>query len=238
MRHEQVAETAKRLSKYIVFSKAQLNDCSNDYLLLGLKGEQAKHNIEKHFGSLPQANEHISDAQGAIVIAIDEAHYECWLPAKHSEATRKDLCHELPLVAPSNWQLATIRRGQPEMTAATCEQFTPHMLNLQLLDAISFTKGCYTGQEVVARTHYKATLKRQMQHIKINDEQLDSSTEIRTADSTQSVGNIVNVVATDDACLEALAVINNEQLKNTLITSSKSLPVEVLSLPYAITTED
>jgi folate-binding protein YgfZ len=62
----------------------------------------------------------------------------------------------------SYWTLLDIRAGIPEITAATSEQFLPHYLNLPALQALSFSKGCYHGQEVIARMQYRATIKKQM----------------------------------------------------------------------------
>ncbi len=61
------------------------------------------------------------------------------------------------------WQLAEIRDGLPQVVAATSDHFVAQMLNLDLLGGISFTKGCYTGQEVIARAHYRGRVKRRVQ---------------------------------------------------------------------------
>ena len=62
----------------------------------------------------------------------------------------------------ASWRLRNLRSGVAEIAAAQSEEFTPHMLNLDLVDAVSFDKGCYTGQEIVARTHYRGSSKRRM----------------------------------------------------------------------------
>ena len=64
-----------------------------------------------------------------------------------------------------DWQLAGIAAGEPQVYAATSEQFVAQMLNLDLLDGIAFDKGCYTGQEVIARAHYRGRVKRRMQRL-------------------------------------------------------------------------
>jgi folate-binding protein YgfZ len=89
-----------------------------------------------------------------------------------------------------SWNLAGVRQGLPLVYSATSEQFVAQMLNLDVLGAISFTKGCYTGQEVIARAHYRGRVKRRMQRW-LNS----SGTELEPGDTARSVdGRSLTVV--------------------------------------------
>ena len=105
----------------------------------------------------------------------------------------------------------------PEQT----EKFTPHMLNLDLLDAISFDKGCYTGQEVVARTHYKGATKRRALRY-------SSTTPVAVGDKVtldgRDVGEVLNVAGT-----ELLAVVPVDKAGEALMVGDATLTLERLS---------
>lgn len=92
------------------------------------------------------------------------------------------------------WLLANLRDGIPEIFPATSEAFTPHMLNLDLLDAISLDKGCYTGQEIVARTHYRGATKRRMLRFE-SSAPVEIGDEIRAGD--RKIGDVVNAIDND-----------------------------------------
>ena len=113
------------------------------------------------------------------------------------------------------------------------------MLNYQITGAISFTKGCYTGQEIVARMQYKGKLKRRLYRIAFNSDQHVQAGDEISASQTKSIGNLVNVSCLDGQNYEALAVITSDQINNCDLTLTESENnIEVLSLPYAINTED
>ncbi|TLY56431.1 MAG: tRNA-modifying protein YgfZ, partial [Gammaproteobacteria bacterium] len=70
---------------------------------------------------------------------------------------------ELAPAPPATWERLSVAAGEPEVYAVTSEQFVAQMLNLDVLGAIAFDKGCYTGQEIIARAHYRGRVKRRMQ---------------------------------------------------------------------------
>ncbi len=122
----------------------------------------------------------------------------------------------------SAWRSANLRAGVAEIGRAQSEEFTPHMLNLDLIDAVSFDKGCYTGQEIVARTHYRGSSKRRMYRFRCDgavgpgDELLDGNTK---------AGTVVNSL--ND---ELLAVVSRARLRDTLTIGSATATLK--RLPY------
>ena len=123
----------------------------------------------------------------------------------------------------SEWQRALITAGIPMILAETTEKYTPHMLNLDCLGAISFNKGCYTGQEVVARTQHLGKSKRRLMHFRTQGSTAGIGGKLRHED--RDVGEVVNVVGED-----LLAVVPVELRDRTLLADGcRVVPVP---LPY------
>ena len=111
---------------------------------------------------------------------------------------------------PQAWRLLDIRCGIPSVYQATADAFVPQMLNLQLLGGISFDKGCYVGQEIVARTRYLGKLKRRMYRVYFKGDELPPpATELYAPGmrDEQSIGKLVDCSASPDGGYEALAVL-------------------------------
>lgn len=228
----------ERLAKYIVFSKAQQTDVSDQYLAIGLHGPQAAANIAQVFGQCPQAlHQRVSAGDNSVTRLVDgDDWFECWVKFDQLDALWPQLSEQLALQGSESWQLAMIRLGLAEIGAGTEELFIPQMLNYHLTGAVSFTKGCYTGQEVVARLQYKGAVKRQLYRIGIEGAAPSPGTALFRVGEQQAVGDIVSSVALDGDRAEALAVISIKDVEaGTALQVENSGPVEVLSLPYAIT---
>jgi len=105
-----------------------------------------------------------------------------------------------------DWQHLLTAAYYPEITLATTELFIPQMLNLDLLNAISFQKGCYTGQEIIARMHYKGSVKRRLVSYKSNKQHLPAD-EIHQLNIDNSIGTIISSLATEGSQYLGLAVL-------------------------------
>jgi len=115
-----------------------------------------------------------------------------------------------------------VKNGHPFIGAAQIEQFTPHMLNLDLLDAISLDKGCYTGQEIVARTHYKGATKRRTLRFR-SEAAVAVGDKVSLGD--RDIGEVLNVAGND-----LLAVVPVDKAESGLTVHGIALVLEVL--PY------
>lgn len=118
--------------------------------------------------------------------------------------------------------LANLRAGIPEVWQAQSEKFTPHMLNLDLLGAINFDKGCYTGQEIVARTHYRGATKRRTLRFQSTE---PVSTGDKVSDGNRDIGEVLNAIGTD-----LLAVIPTDKAGEAL--SINGVQLRHIALPY------
>lgn len=127
-----------------------------------------------------------------------------------------------------NWRLAGIRAGLPQVYPETYETFVAQMLNLDLLGGVSFEKGCYTGQEIIARTHFRGAIKRRM--FRCACASPPPAPGVRVLAGDQHAGDVVDAAATDTGC-ELLAVINLSQKEAAL--EAGGVRLQLLSLPYS-----
>ena len=147
------------LKKFGVFAKTEIEDKTSDFKFLAGKGQSTQALIEKLFGALPETNHSLSNDLGFVIhfsqpesrylIALTETSFE------NVELDNLDISDDAQL-----WQLMDIQAGIPHIDEATSAEFIPQMMNLQALNAISFSKGCYMGQETVARSKYLGKNKR------------------------------------------------------------------------------
>lgn len=253
MSRDIVDNTQQSLHKYLAFFKAKQRNASEEYVLLGIKGPNAAVNISKAFGQAPTHKLGTSIMHNSISIQLDEQAetFECWLHADDLQNVWPLLSDNCRLTGSASWELDTIRLGIGEVQANTRELFIPQMLNYQSTGAISFTKGCFTGQEIVARMQYKGKVKRRMYRMEIvssatikgdtglNDMVIKAGAELFAAGSEQSIGNIVSYALNENQNIEALAVLTSvaaEQGTLTLNNNSEPnhLSLSILDLPYHI----
>ena len=127
--------------------------------------------------------------------------------------------------------LSQLRAGIPHVFPETYESFVAQMLNLDVLGAISFSKGCYTGQEIIARTHYRGAIKRRMFRFAAPCAPPPPGTRILSGD--QHAGDVVYADDSEQGC-EVLAVINLAQLETSLTLDVGAAPLTRLTLPYSL----
>ena len=242
MHHSIVEKTRLSLGKYIVFSKAELYDYSEQWVVLGVAGEHSKAALNKLYPTLPDAKNRCIQGDDALVIQLDEVgkRFEIWCTTKQAPDIWQTLNGQLQAVDESIWKLIDIEQGLGAVELATAEEFIPQMLNLQIVGGISFKKGCYTGQEIVARMQYLGKLKRHMYRLSGESAELPlPGTTLFSVNNEQSVGNVVNAVMTAPNQFQLLAVITEKAVEeNNLHLGSQSGPIlQLLSLPYAINKE-
>lgn len=227
----------KALAKYIVFSKAKLRDASGDYLQLGISGPQAGAQVARVFGAAPAQRHAQHCHDNGIVICINEQapRFLCLVPAERAAPVWQQLTADNNTLTDQHyWHWLDIRDGFGEVRALTIEEFIPQMLNLQLLDGISFSKGCYTGQEIVARMQYRGILKKAMYRIGGEGAMPAPNDALLQPGHEQAVGHIVMAEMTGTSHWEALAVIQHDVTTQALHTGSGHT-ASILSLPYNVT---
>jgi len=239
--HADIMEaTLKRLRMFVMRSNVDLIDRSNELVRIGIAGINATKILSPLFKTLPQNTDESSTENEISLIKLAgtlpryEAHgtyekiKELWLKL-HNDAVA---------IGENSWNLLTIRAGIPEIVTETVEAFVPQMVNLQAINGLSFTKGCYPGQEVVARMHYLGKLKRRLFIGHATTDTLPNSGEsIMTSDDTeQKAGQIVSASWSNNEKVEFLAVLQIEKAaENELhIKSSTGPTIQITDLPYSI----
>lgn len=232
--NEVLTTLQKSLAKYIVFSKAKLSSATNDFALRGISGTNAAALINNIFGAAPETLHAQHNSEQGIVICVNaqEPRFLCIVPQQHIPAVDSALSTAQQTDS-HYWNWLDIRDGLGAVHAETIEEFIPQMLNLQLLDGVSFTKGCYTGQEIVARMQYRGILKKAMYRIAGNGAAPLPNTAIFHAENTQAVGHIVSAENIAAGQWEALAVINHDAIEHALQLNNTQA-ISVLSLPYTL----
>lgn len=133
------------------------------------------------------------------------------------------------------WTLSSITAGEPELCAETREAFTAHMLNLDLIGGVSFQKGCYTGQEIVARTEHLGRVKRRLFRYRVAGvapEVIAPAPLSALSAGGAKVGEVC-LAARDDRRLEVLAVVALEA-RDQPLTTAEGVVLEPAPLPYAV----
>lgn len=161
---ERVAESIQRLSRFILRAKVTLNDAGDELIRIGLAGETAADLLAAQGLPAPELGNGLGETDGIAVIRLPgpTPRFELLGPFEPLRTLWEALA---PQAAPANatdWTRLDIQAGLPNVYDRTVETFVPQMLNLQLIDGVSFNKGCYTGQEVVARMQFLGKLKRRM----------------------------------------------------------------------------
>lgn len=130
------------------------------------------------------------------------------------------------------WRLDEIRAGLPQVYPQTHEAFVAQMLNLDALDGISFSKGCYTGQEIIARTHYRGSIKRRM--FRFTAAVTPPAPGARVVAGGQHAGDVVDAAPVDGGC-ELLAVVSVAQAGERLeLEAAPGAALQRADLPYQV----
>ncbi|MFZ6800187.1 YgfZ/GcvT domain-containing protein [Undibacterium sp. Di24W] len=230
----------KRLQMFVMRSKVKLEDVSEQFALLGLSGNAAEAFLLTQFSKLPSAiNDKLSNAAGTLIRlhdAFETARYQ-WLVshAKFAEISSQ-IDASLQKVDDSIWRLGNIHAGLPQVLEQSKEKFVPQMINFELIGGVNFRKGCYPGQEIVARSQYLGKLKRRMAIALVKADTVDVAMEIFSDnDPTQPCGMIVNAernLSDEFACLVEIKLADQEQGKVHLGVSDGPV-FNFLPLPYA-----
>ena len=218
----------KRLSMYILRSKVKARDAREEWLRLGIAGHAAAAVVMALTGCELDADMKTADAGVISVIRLASERYQLIAPVAERDSLLAQIAQHASLIDMDQWQWLEIRAGVPTIVAATQEQFVPQMVNFDLTNSVNFQKGCYTGQEIVARTQYLGKLKRRM-YLVHADVEMAAGDEIYSPDMEgQAMGMVVNAQPAPNGGWDALAVMQ--------ISSVATQPLHVKSLDGAVLT--
>lgn len=235
----------QRLRMYVLRADVTLEDATENFLRIGLSGERAAEHLAAAGLPVPDAVDAVTHSNGTTLIMTPgvEPRYELYLTSLDTaQSVWQTLnVHAAPVGEPV-WRLLDIQAGIPNIFAATAELFVPQMTNLQLINGVNFRKGCYPGQEIVARMQYLGTLKRRMYLGHINSDLPASPGQelFSTSDDKQAAGRLVDAQAHPDGGQQALAVLQIKAAEaGTLHLDGPDGPTFTLQLlPYPFEAAD
>ncbi|WP_460226406.1 CAF17-like 4Fe-4S cluster assembly/insertion protein YgfZ [Aurantivibrio infirmus] len=227
---------ANTLKKFAVFSKVEII-ASQNHQLLALQGVQLEKIDAPNNVQIPQnINQCIID-EDKISVKISDERVLLFIPIENCKSIWESYSKTCTEYGALCWDLAEIADGFGHVRKETSEMFIPQMLNYQVFEGVSFKKGCYIGQEVVARMQYLGKLKRRMRRgLMATNKLLLPGTPLFTAESSQSIGNIVLAAPVDEAHCEILAVVTDDSSDSESLSNQDKTAkiIRWLPLPYAI----
>lgn len=221
----------KRLGMFILRSKVTHRVC-DELALLGLVGEQAATLLSARFGACPEGVHVVWNAGEVSMLCLGPARYLLALPQDAAGALMAEWrTAGVAEVDETHWRALDISAGIPWITQPTQEAFVAQMANMDLIGAVSFTKGCYPGQEIVARTHYLGKLKRRLYRVQCSRDDLAVGESLFSPEmGAQAIGSIVNVVGS-----EALAVVQTScWAQGVHVGAVEGARLSELPLPYSV----
>ncbi|HSW20372.1 MAG TPA: folate-binding protein [Ramlibacter sp.] len=192
-----LAATLKRLQMYVLRAKAKLSDASADFVLYGLAGTAlAANDIDA--GAAPGQRSVVGAASVVSLYPSDGVPRALWIAPAGSPAPQGP---ELDLAL---WQWTEVRSGVATLTTPVLDAFVPQMLNYESVGGVNFKKGCYPGQEVVARSQFRGTLKRRAYVVRADAPVQPGQEVFAASDAEQPVGSVVQAAAAPDGSWAAI----------------------------------
>ena len=235
----------QRLRMFVLRADVTLEDASENFLRMGVAGDRAPDLLADAGVTVPGTINDVAHSNGNTIIAVPGIHprYEIYATALDAAKSLWNglNVHAAPVGEPV-WRLLDIQAGIPNIFAATGELFVPQMTNLQLVDGVNFKKGCYPGQEIVARMQYLGKLKRRMYlgHIDQDTPAQPGDELYSPADSEQSAGRIVDAQPHPDGGQLALAVLQIQAAEagDLHLDRPNGASFHIQALPYPFETKE
>lgn len=225
--------TQENLSKYMMFSKAQCNNLQESWLGLGLSGTDAAPFLLTHFDSIPEETDQTAFSSDYVIIKTPGERFELWMPFSKMSELIKSL--DGKFATSDNWYKQDILQGIADIHPATREQFIPQMCNLQALNGVSFRKGCYTGQEVITRLHFRGKLTKQLCLAKTQHSANIAIGDTILNDQQSKIGRVIQRVKSGEWIYLQL-VVNHKFIDQAFYLESGAT-VTAIELPYQLDPE-
>ena len=249
-----LARIKKRMQMFVMMSKVSIKDVSGELISIGLAGKNIPSLLKQQFNALEETDNAVLKQNGITLINISGSsptitpQYQCI----GSFDAIASLCgqlfsNDISLIDNAGWTQLNIQAGLPAVEEKTLEAFVPQMLNLHRLNAINFKKGCYTGQEVVARMHYLGKSKRAMFQIKFNTDKLAKPGDsLFSPESTsgQGAGKIVlaaqlsnslsNSLSNKETIVLAVLEMTVVEKDAIFLDEACSIKGTIMQLPYSL----
>jgi tRNA-modifying protein YgfZ len=222
------------LKKYAVFSKSKLTDESAAWVRFGIEHGDAA--LESLGLDLPAETDSVVRHDGLIAVRVSPGRAELWAAADQTDSIKGKLSAGLVEGNLNQWLLGQVRAGIGQVMPGTRELFIPQMLNLQAVGGVSFKKGCYTGQEIVARMQYLGKLKRRLYRVQLQAGDLpEPGIQLFSPSHASAIGEVV-LAASAENHIELLAVLQAEAAESgdLHLGAIDGPTLHLLDLPYQL----
>lgn len=229
----------EKMRRYVLRSRVELA-CREDITGFGVFGKECSSTLARLIGDLPDDVGGVVCVAGITVVRHPPAaaeRYQVIGPAVELKAARTELSGRWPQTGSWAWASADVRQGIPTVFERTAEEFLPHSLNLDILGAVNFRKGCYPGQEIVARMQYRGKPKSRMILARVESERPPvPGDKLYAQGKEQSIGMLVDVAPAERGC-DVLTTAKLEYLEEgeLVLGDPAGAAVSRSSLPYAVT---
>ncbi len=228
----------RRLALFILRARVRIEDAGDLWVRLGIAGPDARRLLAVQFGNLPEIALGVVHAEGTTLLQLEPHRFELVMPADQAPALWERLKTAARPVGFPCWEWLEIRAGVPRVTAATQDQLVPQMANLDALGGVSFRKGCYPGQEIIARTRYLGKLKRRLYLAHLDGEAAPACGDTLYSPDMegQASGMVVNAAPAPGGGYDLLAVIQQGSVQTGDVRwkSPDGPRLELLPLPYPV----
>ncbi|MEW6416289.1 MAG: folate-binding protein [Pseudomonadota bacterium] len=230
------ASVLKRLSMFILRAKVAARDASDETVRVVVAGPQAAAAVQAAMGALPEAPMRTAAVSNGWVVRVGADKFVLSIAPGEAAAVWQTLRQSATPVGAPVWDWLRLTAGIPMIVAATQELFVPQMVNYEALGGVSFQKGCYTGQEIVARSQYLGKLKRRMFLAHVDAEAAPGDAVYSADLEGQASGTVVNAAAAPGGGYDLLVVAQIESVATqTLHLRALDGPALTLKpLPYAL----
>jgi folate-binding protein YgfZ len=228
----------KRLSMFILRSKVKARDAGAEWVRLGVNGPDASQALTEALGyELPGGLMGMAHGEQTFVLRLGDQRFDVFVQPEAATAIWQQLSTRCRPVGAPAWDWLMVQSGVPMVLPQTQDHFVPQMANMELLGGVSFNKGCYPGQEIVARSQYLGKVKRRLflAHI---DAPAAAGDELFSSElQDQAAGHIANTAPAPGGGFDVLAVVHNSCVEagDVHLKARDGAPLVFRPLPYPVT---
>ncbi len=228
----------RKLSMFVLRTKVKLSDATAERALIGISVPGAALSGKPAFidAALPRLG--LGATDGGQLIRLDDTRWLFALDPAAAVRRWPQITATAKAAGLAVWHWLEIAAGQPRVTAATQEAFVPQMLNMELpaVAGVSFTKGCYPGQEIVARTHYLGKVKRRTYRARLTSRAIPGTHVYAPETGDQQCGALVSIAPAPEGGFECLVSVQSSAVAagEVHLGAPDGERLTFLPLPYAI----
>ncbi|QKI88994.1 YgfZ/GcvT domain-containing protein [Thiomicrorhabdus xiamenensis] len=240
----------KRLQMFVLRSDVKIEEVSQNLIHIGFAGEFADLDVQRRLDTkvkeVFEANlSQDEETKDILIIKVPGPYhkYEIFGPAEQMVTAWNNLRVNCDLTNNFDWQLLNIAAAVPEVTDKTSGQFTAQFLNLDKFDAINFKKGCFPGQEIIARIHYRGKITKRMLRIRLEDDlDLQPGDSLNLQDPNGKTHKLTVINCKPDIfsgyLCNAVGTLKSLESVEGELSTENGKPATIEPLPYLITEEE